>query len=130
MAANTAIVHIASKQASDTGNWESAREAGFVHALEVLQTNIRSGTRTWFVTRGAQQVDSETSVSQQAALWGLGRTASLEQPGAWGGLIDLDPGSPDSSALVDALLGGSAEVAIRDGVLLSPELVPAPAPQH
>ena len=31
----------------------------------------------------------------QTALWGLGRVVALEQPGAWGGLVDLDPGGDE-----------------------------------
>ena len=70
--------------------------------------------RLWLVTRGAQTVEgtqAPLSVAQ-APLWGLGRTCALEQPGIWGGLVDLDPqGSLDDAAtgLRDVLWAGDGE---------------------
>ncbi|MBT2427498.1 SDR family NAD(P)-dependent oxidoreductase, partial [Streptomyces sp. ISL-112] len=45
----------------------------------------------WAVTRGAVSVGrSEPVVGlDQAAVWGLGRVVALEQPGRWGGCVDL-----------------------------------------
>ena len=55
--------------------------------------------RLWLVTHGAQAVnDAPSTCPEQAALWGLGRTFSLEQPDRWGGLIDLDRQDVESEA--------------------------------
>ncbi|MGP3971903.1 beta-ketoacyl synthase N-terminal-like domain-containing protein [Streptomyces sp. 6N223] len=70
----------------------------------------------WVATRGAVAVDAADAPPSpaQAAIWGLGRTIGHEQPGLWGGLVDL-PGSDAWTALAEALAGGveGDEVAIR-----------------
>ncbi|GAB3874922.1 hypothetical protein GCM10027610_144450 [Dactylosporangium cerinum] len=72
----------------------------------------------WCLTRGAVSVGAADPLRHptQALVWGLGRTAALEAPRRWGGLIDL-PELLDERAgrrLTD-VLGGSAEdqVAVR-----------------
>ncbi|MBI1357397.1 MAG: SDR family NAD(P)-dependent oxidoreductase [Acidobacteria bacterium] len=79
-------------------------------ALAVLQT---SPAPVWLITRGAQPVGEAASAEPSAAaLWGLGRSAALEQPEIWGGLIDLD----SATALADQVSG-----------ILAEALAPAPA---
>ncbi|MFI5758992.1 type I polyketide synthase [Streptomyces sp. NPDC051569] len=82
------------------------------------------GAPLWSVTRGAVSVGrSEHVVSlDQAAVWGLGRAIALEQPGRWGGCVDL-PEQLDTQAarrLRGVLAGtGEDEVAVRaSGVFL------------
>ena len=54
-----------------------------------------SQSRLWVVTRGARG----GAINPASAIWGLGKTAALEFPDRWGGLIDLDPdGDPASDA--------------------------------
>ncbi|GAA2681878.1 hypothetical protein GCM10010400_51830 [Streptomyces aculeolatus] len=45
----------------------------------------------WVVTRGGVAVDRDDAGprADQAAVWGLGRAVAHEQPGQWGGLVDL-----------------------------------------
>ncbi|WP_220131236.1 hypothetical protein, partial [Streptomyces sp. PT12] len=44
----------------------------------------------WVATTGAVAAESTDIVdSSAAAVWGLGRVIGLEQPGRWGGLVDL-----------------------------------------
>jgi thioesterase domain-containing protein/NAD(P)-dependent dehydrogenase (short-subunit alcohol dehydrogenase family) len=91
--------------------------------------------RLWVVTRGAQPVGEEPppAALSQATLWGLGRTIGQEQPGVWGGLIDLDAGDAGGTAEDDAgrLLGrlaqadGETQAAFRDGRLYVARLVRA-----
>ncbi|WP_327093125.1 SDR family NAD(P)-dependent oxidoreductase [Nonomuraea sp. NBC_01738] len=69
--------------------------------------------------------------SVQAALWGLGRVAALEQPHRWGGLIDL-PASLDARARtrLAALLSGTTgedQLALRATGPLARRLERAPA---
>ncbi|MER5556947.1 SDR family NAD(P)-dependent oxidoreductase, partial [Streptomyces sp. NPDC002793] len=66
----------------------------------------------WCVTRGAVTVGrSDGDVSPaQAMLWGLGRTAALEHPERWGGLIDLGGAAePRVSGRLGAVLAGAAD---------------------
>ncbi|MEU7146406.1 type I polyketide synthase, partial [Nocardia sp. NPDC046473] len=84
----------------------------------------------WWLTRGAVRTgnDDPQSIPAHAQLWALGRVVALEQPRAWGGLIDL-PQAIDEAAidLVAALLTqphGEDQVAVRDGAVLGRRLVP------
>ncbi|WP_420710852.1 SDR family NAD(P)-dependent oxidoreductase [Streptomyces sp. NRRL S-118] len=73
--------------------------------------------RLWCVTEDAVAVDrDERPTGAGAQLWGLGRTAALEMPVRWGGLIDL-PGAAQDTHWAEAvrLLGGAEDqVAVRD----------------
>nr|WRX36518.1 hypothetical protein [Cystobacterineae bacterium] len=91
----------------------------------------RRPPRLWVVTRGACAVGAQTSVAAcQAALWGMGRVVAVEHPGAWGGLVDLDPrdSAGDADALVTELLSpdGEEQVAFREGRRHVARLVSAP----
>jgi acyl transferase domain-containing protein/surfactin synthase thioesterase subunit/acyl carrier protein len=62
-----------------------------LHALaETRSTNPR-GRRLWFVTANSQKTEGHDRHVDPvpAPLWGLGRTAAIEYPSIWGGLIDL-----------------------------------------
>ncbi|WP_437310875.1 SDR family NAD(P)-dependent oxidoreductase [Sorangium sp. So ce388] len=109
--------------------------AGALHLAQALARAPR-GARLWIATRGAQVpgaqvpgVPAEAASPAQAPLWGFGRTAALELPEAWGGLVDLDasasPGEPER--LLRAIDGGEGsgedQLAIRGERLLVPRLV-------
>jgi len=70
-----------------------------MHLLQTLLKNV-SFPQLWLVTRGSQLVLSKTenNIAGLAAspLWGLGRVISLEYPQLWGGLVDLDPQTPEA----------------------------------
>ncbi|KAB8314799.1 type I polyketide synthase [Tolypothrix campylonemoides VB511288] len=78
--------------------------------LHLLQAVIKTSSvpQLWLVTRGAQSVLSKTEeVSVTASpLWGMGRVVSLEHPQLWGGLVDLDPQTPqeETEALLQLLV--------------------------
>jgi acyl transferase domain-containing protein len=87
----------------------------------------------WCVTRGAVAVDPSERVADvgQAAVWGEGIVAAVEQPQRWGGLIDLpatlDARSADRLAAV--LTGHDDQVAVRPAGTFGRRLVrtePAP----
>ncbi|WP_020638027.1 type I polyketide synthase [Amycolatopsis balhimycina] len=88
--------------------------------------------RLWSVTRGAVAVNrTERPDPVQAALWGLGRVAALEQPSGWGGLVDL-PAEFDHTTvrrLRSVLATGQSEdqVAIRSSGVFGRRLEHAPA---
>ncbi|MFE9425687.1 type I polyketide synthase [Kitasatospora sp. NPDC006697] len=90
--------------------------------LVLLQAMAEVGldARLWCVTRGAVSTGEGDPVTapEQAQLWGLGRTAALEYPQRWGGLVDLPPQgaeAPADEALAAVLAdpGGEDQVAIR-----------------
>ncbi|MFM7160037.1 MAG: acyltransferase domain-containing protein, partial [Planctomycetaceae bacterium] len=59
----------------------------------------RRRARLWCVTCGATDADPTVPISETAAaFWGFGRTAALEFPDLWSGLLDLDPRDPPSIA--------------------------------
>ena len=91
--------------------------------------------RAWLVTQGAHTVLGQAAAEGrwQTPLWGVGRVFALEQPGRWGGLIDLPP--QDSADIVTATLvaalgadDGEDQTAWRDGERLACRLTRAPLP--
>jgi len=88
--------------------------------------------RIRFVTQGVQGGAGGTmspGAAWQAPLWGWGRGFSLEQPGAWGGLIDL-PLASTADTLLEALdaVDGEDQVAWRDSQRRVARLVQADTP--
>ncbi len=92
-------------------------------ALELVQRAIVGRGQLWFVTPGIFRGDDPSAVSA-AALWGLGRVVAVEQPGCWGGSIDVE-GRLDAAALVERVLGGRGVYRIRHGSVLEGRLGPA-----
>ncbi|MEV6535359.1 type I polyketide synthase [Streptomyces sp. NPDC051639] len=75
-----------------------------------------SPVRLWCLTAGAVGVHAQEAPTapEQAAVWGFGRTAALEYPQSWGGLVDL-PGTTDTPVAEDIGRRLSAVLAGRDG---------------
>ena len=101
-------------------------------ALRLVQALARGRSprppRLWVATRGAVAVGATAIRPEQAAVWGLGRVAAVEQPRFWGGCVDLDPrADPETSA--EALRteieaqAVEPEVAYRSGERSVPRLV-------
>ena len=79
----------------------------------------------WCVTCDAVSADPSDRVASavQAQVWGLGRVIALEQPGRWGGLVDLPPGADERAwarlCAVAAGAGDEDQFAVREsGVLV------------
>lgn len=131
-----------------SSEWEAAQArlgGAVLHTAQAfvgLQSeNISPDARLWFATCGAQSVSVEGgsgmgySQPLQAIVWGLARTISLEHPGRFGAVIDLDPkASPDESAaaiwheIMQA--DGEDAVAYRDRTRLLPRIAPSKEPQR
>ena len=86
--------------------------------------------RLWLVTRNAMSVSSEDPPSNAASagLWGFGRSAALEHPQFWGGLVDLGAeASPSEEAarLLREILDndGEDQIALRKGGRFAARLV-------
>ncbi|MEU8825665.1 type I polyketide synthase [Streptomyces sp. NPDC048636] len=90
----------------------------------------------WCLTRGAAVLGAgeRPGPAAHAAVAGLGRTAALEHPDRWGGLIDL-PLIPDERTL-RRLCAVLVSVSDEDQVVVRPtgaygrRLLPAPAPRN
>ncbi|MEA2202764.1 MAG: mycolactone side chain polyketide synthase, partial [Solirubrobacteraceae bacterium] len=110
--------------------------AGLAATLTLMQALGDAGVSAplWLATRGAVSVGRSDPLTNpdQAQVWGLGQTMSLEHPQRWGGLIDL-PAVPDRRALAQlqlALTGPCAEdqFALRPSGTFVRRLVAAAAP--
>ncbi|HTF53692.1 MAG TPA: SDR family NAD(P)-dependent oxidoreductase [Pseudonocardia sp.] len=106
--------------------------SGVAGSLALVQALGDAGTTAplWAVTQGAVTTGSTDVLASpvQAQVWGLGRTAGVEHPDRWGGLIDLPPVLDHRSAvqLARVLADGSEDqVAIRTAGVLARRLVRA-----
>jgi acyl transferase domain-containing protein/acyl carrier protein len=92
--------------------------------LRARCTDPSSG-RTYLITRNAQAVSpQDSSIPDQAAAWGLGRTLFNEVPETGTTMIDVAPGEAWHAAVAREITApqASSEVAFRDGRRLVPEL--------
>ncbi len=97
--------------------------------LVIIQTmlDISNAAAPLYVVTAGTQAASATARPADATLWGLVRVLASEAPGLRVSIIDLDAGSPDWEGLTNLVASGrdEAEIALRDGRVLSPALVPA-----
>jgi acyl transferase domain-containing protein len=107
---------------------------GVAGTLTLLQAlgDLELSAPLWAVTQGAVTTGDGDVLANptQAQVWGLGRTAGVEHPNRWGGLIDLPTYLDERAAarLVGVLADGSEDqVAIRGGGVLARRLVRANA---
>ncbi|MFJ4988490.1 type I polyketide synthase [Streptomyces sp. NPDC088732] len=111
------------------GEGAFAGELAFVQALGDAEVTVP----LWCVTRGAVAAGRAEQVTDpaQALIWGLGRVASMEQGGRWGGLVDLpgtDTADDRTLTRLAAVLGGDGaedQVALRASGILGRRLVRA-----
>ncbi len=103
-------------------------------ALVRAVSTLGLSTPIWCVTQDAVAVRPGDSVTQprQAALWGFARHAGLEQPGLWGGVVDLprEVGRADLAALAQVLGDGESELAVRGGTVFCRRLTRVTASAH
>ncbi|MFI8091357.1 type I polyketide synthase [Streptomyces sp. NPDC086080] len=128
--------HVVSFLGQDEGECPGGLPAGVVGSVALVQAvgDAGLGGRVWVVTSGAVSVGVGDGLTHpvRAGVWGLGRVVALEEPGRWGGLVDV-PVRPDGGGvgrLVEVLAGGVGvedEVAVRGGAVLGRRLVPAAA---
>uniref|UniRef100_UPI0016656717 type I polyketide synthase n=1 Tax=Wenjunlia tyrosinilytica TaxID=1544741 RepID=UPI0016656717 len=112
--------------------------AGLALNTVLLQTLSESAVRArlWMATRGAVSVGAADRLDHalQATTWGFGRTAALEYPDRWAGLVDL-PHRLDKRALtrLSAALAdpeGESELAVRESGVFARRLVRATGAGH
>jgi acyl transferase domain-containing protein/surfactin synthase thioesterase subunit/acyl carrier protein len=84
-----------------------------IRAMSRASQRFAQMPRLWVITRNSQRTSADAHSVEPfpAVLWGLGRTAALEHPKFWGGLVDLDvrdaqagDGSRGVQSEVEALL--------------------------
>jgi acyl transferase domain-containing protein len=100
------------------------------------QMRDRFSGQIWLITQGSQAVGSLKMLRPallDAALWGFGKTAALEHPAEWGGLLDLDPQvslAGSAGPLIALLRSTPTEnlIAIRNEQGYRARLVPQLAP--
>ena len=85
-----------------------------MHSLRAAASHPRP--RLWLVTRDAQTVlpGDTCNAPWAAALWGLGRSLSVEHAEFWGGLIDLASGSASQAA--ESLIRDISEATVEDKI--------------
>ncbi|MFE1802952.1 SDR family NAD(P)-dependent oxidoreductase, partial [Streptomyces sp. NPDC059517] len=123
---------VARVAAGDGTDLAQAAHTATAHVLELLQETLAdggAGSRLVVLTEGAVSTDVAAGLGGSdagpaaAAVWGLIRSAQSEHPDRLT-LVDLD-GSPASAEAVGAALAaGEPQLAVREGRLLVPRLVP------
>ncbi|WP_410618703.1 type I polyketide synthase [Amycolatopsis sp. cmx-8-4] len=104
---------------------------GLTGTIELIQA-LGVTAPIWLATSGAVATGrADRAVTPaQAQVWGLGRVLGLEEPGRWGGLVDL-PAELDAraGARLAAVLADASEdqVAVRASGVFARRLVRAPA---
>ncbi|QLH21860.1 type I polyketide synthase [Streptomyces sp. Rer75] len=108
--------------------------AGLTGTVALIQALGDAGVEAplWCATRGAVSVSAtdRPDSPEQALVWGLGRTAALEYPERWGGLVDL-PSAADERALsrlagVLAGADGEDQLAVRAAGVFARRLARSP----
>ncbi|KJS52475.1 hypothetical protein VM98_31210, partial [Streptomyces rubellomurinus subsp. indigoferus] len=124
---------VAPVPATPGGDTAEAAHAAARWALDTVRAWLAADrpadTRLVVVTRGAvaARVGDTLPGLGQSPVWGLLRTAQSEHPGRFA-LIDLDDPARSGRALRAALTTSEPQLALRDGILYRPRLVPAGAP--
>jgi acyl transferase domain-containing protein/surfactin synthase thioesterase subunit/acyl carrier protein len=123
---------------------ESAERLILGSALSFLQAIVEpreawsAPLRLWLVTRNVVSIspdDNPSSNPAGAALWGFGRSAALEHPQGWGGLLDLGAAASPSEEAAKLLLeilyrDDEDQIALRNGRRFAPRLVRTPRPSR
>ncbi|MFJ7200381.1 MULTISPECIES: type I polyketide synthase, partial [unclassified Streptomyces] len=92
--------------------------------LDVLRTALAADTRVLVVTGGAVAVHPGEEVDpDQAAVWGLVRSAQAEHPDR---LVLVDTDRASAGALAATVAGGEPQAALRDGTAFVPRLARLP----
>ncbi len=121
--------------AEQPSNRHPALACGLALTVSLIQALGDAGidAQLWGLTRGAVSTGRSDGLSRpvQAQVLGLGRTAALEHPKRWGGLVDL-PENLDRRAgerLAAVLTGGMGEdqLAVRPSGVLARRVVRAPS---
>ncbi|MFS8202839.1 polyketide synthase dehydratase domain-containing protein, partial [Streptomyces sp. CWNU-52B] len=122
-AAGAVLVAMIDEDAGHDGATVDVAHRNTVRALELVQESLASGTsRLVLVTRNAVAThDGEDVAVGTAPVWGLVRSAQVENPGRIT-LIDIDDDPASSEQLPAAIASGHDQVAVRAGRASAPRL--------
>jgi acyl transferase domain-containing protein/acyl carrier protein len=105
----TKVIHLWSIDASPTEKLtisalEAAQKWGCGSVIHLVQALLKQANlpQLWLVTQGAQPVLNPAVAVAQTPLWGMGKVIALEHPQIWGGMVDLDPQTPEG--MIEMLL--------------------------
>jgi acyl transferase domain-containing protein/surfactin synthase thioesterase subunit/acyl carrier protein len=128
----------------DIAELDEAQKIGPGISTVLLRATIEScgraetPPRIWLATRNAVSTPADLWPAEvtSAAVWGLGRSAALEHPQFWGGLLDIgasrdDAPSVPAAAVLQELLNGDGEdqVALRANKRFAARLARATPPR-
>lgn len=128
---SAAVRHIA--YAGDGRAYAPAPDAcvSFLSLLQYALAQPPAAVRVSLITRGAHSVEEgDVSNPSEMALWGLGRTAVIENPGMMRRMIDVPENVP-AGGMIEALISKSAEpiLAYRGGTWFGARLDNVAMPQ-
>ncbi len=134
-ASSTEVGGVLSLLALDERSTESGLPLALAANVALVQAlgDAQVTAPLWCATRGAVSIGRSDPLTglAQAQIWGFGRSAALEFPGRWGGLVDL-PEVVDARAagrLAAVLAGGEEDqVAVRGAGVFARRLRRAPRP--
>ncbi|MFE5770468.1 type I polyketide synthase [Streptomyces sp. NPDC056485] len=127
------IVPTRSDQQQEVGRAAHSAAWAVSRTVQQILAHAVDQPRVWAVTTGVRESADHAALAQSPA-WGIGRIAAAEHPDLWGGIVDLDPASPeDHGPLLEAVRARpEADVlSVRGGAYEESRLVPvAGAPER
>jgi acyl transferase domain-containing protein/acyl carrier protein len=134
-AAGLGLLYLQPAESAELAPAQTALEAscGLLELVQgLVQQRKGAPTRLWVATQGQSLLDGDpAALPTPAALWGMGHVIGLEEPGLWGGLIDLPVAveAADLDVLTGTLIGQAQQnqpaenrIAIRRGGRYVPRL--------
>lgn len=125
------VVSLLGLSSDDFPHADAALPTGLTLTLALLQAigKLDADVSTWLLTRSAVATSRHELLTNpdQAMIWGMARTWSLEQPKRWGGLLDT-VGATDPQRVFAAIdrEDGEDQLALRPGELFKRRIAPAP----
>ncbi|WP_156674159.1 type I polyketide synthase [Nocardia terpenica] len=122
---HSAVVSALGLRPGETADGVAAGTATAVTVVQALGDAGVDGPWWWLTRRAVSTAPSETPDAALAQLWGLGLVAGLDDPGHWGGLVDLGDLGSDLATAVAVIGTGTDEdqLAVREGRVLARRMI-------
>ncbi|ATL66177.1 type I polyketide synthase [Nocardia terpenica] len=122
---HSAVVSALGLRPGETADGVAAGTATAVTVVQALGDAGVDGPWWWLTRRAVSTAPSETPDAALAQLWGLGLVAGLDDPGHWGGLVDLGDLGGDLATAVAVIGTGTDEdqLAVREGRVLARRMI-------
>lgn len=134
---DVATDHLTFEELQESQKIVAGTALALFRAVAEARSQSDSGPRIWLASRNVVPAlpDDPPAEAAAGALWGVGRSAALEHPHIWGGLVDLEaterssPSSVATALLLELLSGdGEDQVALRAGRRFAARFVRAADP--